>query len=119
MPRLLELYPTAVIIIDALDECTGQSRVDLLDFVKNTLDDSSCLVKFFIFSREDDEIVYQLNNFPNVDKSSTKNQAHIDAFIESETKKLVKRGTLLKNSRQKEALEQEIICKISKDAAGM
>jgi hypothetical protein len=77
------------------------------------------LVKFFIPSREDEEIVYQLNHFPNVDISSTKNQVDIEAFVESETKKLVKRGTLLRNSQKKQNLEEEIIRKISKDAAGM
>ncbi|CAG8960929.1 hypothetical protein HYFRA_00002467 [Hymenoscyphus fraxineus] len=117
--QLLDLYPSAVIIIDALDECTGQARLDLLQFVKNTLNNSSCLVKFFISSREDEEIVHQLNAFPNVDISSTKNQADIESFVESETRKLVKQGALLRNMQQKEGFEAEIIKQISEDAAGM
>jgi hypothetical protein len=40
--ELLGLYRTAVIIIDALDECTGEARVDLLDFIRTTLDTSPC-----------------------------------------------------------------------------
>lgn len=39
---LLDLYPTAFIIIDALDECTGEARIDLLDFIKATLETSAC-----------------------------------------------------------------------------
>lgn len=77
------------------------------------------LVKFFISSREDEEIVYQLNKFPNVEISSTKNQADIEAFVESETTNLVKRGTLLRNSQRKQALEKEIRQKVSTDAGGM
>ncbi|TVY26062.1 Vegetative incompatibility protein HET-E-1 [Lachnellula hyalina] len=116
---LLDLYPTAFIIIDALDECTPETRIDLLDFIKATLDTSACLVKFFISSREDGEIMYQLNKFPNVEISSTKNQGDIEAFVESETTNLVKRGTLLRNSRGKKALEAEITKKLSRDAGGM
>jgi hypothetical protein len=117
--QVLGLYPTVFIIIDALDECSGEARMDLLEFIKNTLEDSLTLAKFFISSREDEDIVHQLNSFPNVEISSVKNQADIQAFVEDETKKLVKRGALLRNSLRKEELQAEIINKTSTDATGM
>ncbi|CAG8973855.1 hypothetical protein HYALB_00005601 [Hymenoscyphus albidus] len=55
---------------------------------------------------EDEEIVHQLNAFPN-------------SFVESETRKLVKQGALLRSIQQKEGLEADIIKQISEDAAGM
>ncbi|TVY44278.1 Vegetative incompatibility protein [Lachnellula occidentalis] len=116
---LLDLHPTAFIIIDALDECTGEARIDLLDFIKATLDTSACLVKFFISSRDDEEIVYQLNKSPNVEISSSKNKADIEAFVESETMKLVERGTILRNSQRKQVLQKEIIRNVSRDSGGM
>lgn len=117
--QLLGLYPTVFIIIDALDECSGEARMELLDFIKNTLEDSPTLVKFFISSREDEDIVHQLTSFPNVEISSVKNQADIQAFVEAETKRLVRNGTLLRNSLRKLEVQTQIISKISTDSAGM
>jgi len=117
--KLVDQYPVTTIIIDALDECDLQARGILLDFIKNTLKNSSSLVKFFVSSRRENDIVMQLKYFPKIDISSTKNQDDIETFVEFETKKLVSSGALLGTSQSRQELQNKIIEKVSQDAAGM
>jgi hypothetical protein len=54
----LALHPVAAIIIDALDKCLPDTRADILDAFTNILHNSSTLVKLFVSSRDDQDIVY-------------------------------------------------------------
>ncbi|KAL2847596.1 hypothetical protein BJX68DRAFT_267999 [Aspergillus pseudodeflectus] len=55
---LLALHPVASIIIDALDECDPDTRAEILDMFTNIFHNSSTLVKLFISSRDDQDILY-------------------------------------------------------------
>jgi len=59
--QLIEHYPLTTIIIDALDECDSDSRADLLETLETILQESSSMVKIFVSSRDDQDIVCHLH----------------------------------------------------------
>jgi hypothetical protein len=107
--RLGQYYPLITIIIDALDECDLESRADLLSTLETILRDSSTLVKIFLSSRDDQDIVCRLNDYPSLDISSDKNMADIASFVRAETQGLVLKRKLLRSSSNKEELQESII----------
>ncbi|KAI1129531.1 hypothetical protein F5Y10DRAFT_264070 [Nemania abortiva] len=117
--EILDDYPTAIIIIDALDECHPETRQKLLDKLEDILRKSPTLVKIFVSSREDQDIKYNLRDYPALELSSDLNTDDIDRFVECETRLLIKQGKLLQSSNRKGELTQEIIQKVSNGADGM
>ena len=117
--RLIEDYSMTIIVVDALDECDPVRRQNLLDAFEHILKESVGLVKIFVSSRNDQDIVYTLREYPNMEISSDKNTADIKAYVETETMRLVRTGQLLRNSRAKEKMTASIMKKISDGADGM
>lgn len=116
---VLGLYPMATIIIDALDECNPAGRRHLLQTLQDLLVQSPCLVKIFISSRDDQDIVYRLQDYPNLLISSRKNQKDIVQFVRHETMALVQSGDLLRSSTNKDAMQAVIIESVTAKADGM
>ena len=118
--ELIERHSTTTIIIDALDECELKERQLLLDVLESILQESSLgLVKVFLSSRDDRDIVCTLQDYPNIDVVSDKNTADIEAFVREETDHLVKRRRLLRGSPSQSELKVQIIDQVSKGADGM
>ena len=117
--RLIEDYSMTIIVVDALDECDPVRRQNLLDAFEHILKESVGLVKIFVSSRNDQDIVYTLREYPNMEISSDKNTADIKAYVETETMRLVRTGQLLRNSRAKEKMTASIMKQISGGADGM
>jgi hypothetical protein len=117
--QLAERYPSVTIIIDALDECNPTTRKDLLAAIEFILRESSCLIKIFVSSRDDQDIVYRLRGYPNLELSSDRNSHDIAKFVESETSLLIENGSLLAFSRIKEKLQQKIVREVVSGASGM
>jgi len=112
-------YGMITIVVDALDECDPNTRQSLLDAFEDILRESAGLVKIFVSSRDDQDIVYTLRGYPNLDISSDKNAADIEVFVEKETQRLVQRGRLLRNSRAKVDMQALIIDQVIQGADGM
>ena len=107
------------IVIDALDECDPENRTDLLYMLETILRDSPSLVKIFVSSRDDQDIVCHLENYPNLDISSNKNMVDIESFVRAETLSLILKKKLLRSSGNKEALAEKIIYEVTNGASGM
>jgi hypothetical protein len=107
--QLAKHYPVVIIVIDALDECNPATRRQFLNAMESILRDSSSLVKIFVSSRDDQDIVYKLQQYPNLELSSDRNQDDIAKFVESETNSMIKSGAMLRYSTSKEELRQRII----------
>lgn len=73
----------------------------------------------FVSSRDDQDIVYKLQDYPNLELSSDRNSGDIAKFVESETYALMSSGALLRYSRNKDELRSKIIKKITDGAHGM
>ncbi|KAH8653142.1 hypothetical protein BGZ60DRAFT_533332 [Tricladium varicosporioides] len=117
--QLTDYYPLTTIVIDALDECDPERRPDLLDTLELILQESSSLVKVFVSSRRDHDIVLNLRDYPNLELSSEKNKDDISSFVTTETNNLIRRKKLLALSTNKEELKVEIIEQVTKKADGM
>lgn len=117
--RLTKYYPLTSIIIDALDECDPEKRTDLLEALESILRESSSLVKIFVSSRNDQDLVLHLQDYPNLDLLSNKNKTDISSFVTAETESLVKRKKLLRHSKNKQGLQTEIIKQVTDKAEGM
>ena len=117
--RLATHYPMVTIVIDALDECNPATRRQLLSAIESILKGSSSLVKVFVTSRDDQDIVYKLQAYPNLELSSNRNSGDIARFVESETNSMVESGALLWYSTSREELRQRIIKEVTNGAHGM
>jgi hypothetical protein len=117
--QLAEHYPLTTIVIDALDECDPERRTDLLETLESILQESSSLVKIFVSSRSDQDIVLHLQDYPKLELSSEKNKDDISSFVTAETYNLIQRKKLLALSTNKEKLKIEIIKQVTKNADGM
>ena len=87
--------PVTTIVIDALDECEQGTRSDLLDALQDIITRSLSLVKVYVASRNDQDIVLTLRDCPNLEVEASRNQADIDKFINVELDRRIKNKQLL------------------------
>ncbi|XWW98909.1 hypothetical protein V2A60_006913 [Cordyceps javanica] len=80
--RLLEEYPAVTLVIDALDEVQQQDRGDLLATLTRLARNAPNLLKIFISSRYNYDIVLELKGFPNIYIDAEDSQADIKRFID-------------------------------------
>ena len=116
---LKECNETTIIVVDALDECATETRQTLLEAFEKIVERSSGLVKIFVSSRDDQDIVCSLRDHPQLEISSEKNTDDIESFVEIETRALVRKGRLLRNSGAKEEMKGLIVNQICEGADGM
>ena len=86
------------ILIDALDECRSDQRHGLLGALDVLLERSTHLVKVFVSSRDDVDIVLRLQKHPNVYVNVDDNKDDVHRFIESEIQKAQNNRKLLKGT---------------------
>jgi hypothetical protein len=91
---LLESNP-ATIIIDALDECDPARRYELFMAFDGIIAKSTNVVKIFVSSRDDSDIVSGLDNCPNVLIHVSDNSEDISHFIRSQVDRSIKDNILL------------------------
>ena len=116
---LTAYYPATTIILDALDECTVESRHLLLDALQDILTQGRSLVKIFAASRDEGDLVCELSDYPSISISSEKNCEDIALFVRSETKRLVARHRLLRHSDRRDEVQNLIVDKLIGGAGGM
>lgn len=114
---LLEENP-ATIVIDALDECNPQRRHELLSALDNIIQESANLVKVFVSSRDDKDIVYHLERSQNIYINASDNGEDIERYITSEVQKAISDKRLLCGDVP-EFLQEEIIETLTEGAQGM
>lgn len=96
--RIIEIASKmpVTILIDALDECRSDKRHELLGALDVLLEKSSHLVKVFVSSRDDVDIVLRLQKHPNIYINIYDNKHDIDRFIRAEIQRAQSDGRLLK-----------------------
>ena len=107
------------IVIDTLDECDPNKRTDLLEALETILSGATQLVKMFVSSRDDQDIVWSLQHYPNLRISSTRNMEDISAFVRTEVESLIRKGKLLRFSNTKDELKKLVGDEVLKGANGM
>lgn len=115
---LLKSNP-ATIIIDALDEC--DRRHTLLEALDEIIQKSPNLVKVFVSSRDDDDIVRRLAHSPDVLIHASDNGEDIRAFVHFEVDRAIRETRLLPACKWEERvdLKHRIITTLTEGAQGM
>ena len=117
--QLIEQYLLTTIVIDALDECNPRKRCDLLKELGKILRESSGLVKMFVSSRDDYDIVFRLQRYPNLEIKSNRNSDDIAVFVKDQTEQLIEDGELLQYSGSQTEMKELIVKKVIEGASGM
>lgn len=106
------------IIIDALDECRSDQRHQLLRALDVLLEESAHLVKVFVSSRDDVDIVLRLQKHPNIYIKIDDNKDDIEKFIQLEIQKAQSDRRMLKGTVSPE-LTRLITETLARKAGGM
>jgi hypothetical protein len=117
--QLIAHYPLTTIVIDAMDECDPQKRHELLKALEKILQNSSSLVKVFVSSRNDQDIVLRLQHYPNLEIDSQRNRDDIARFVNDQAEQLIQDGRLLQYSNAETEMKKLIIDKVIEGATGM
>ena len=108
----------ATIIIDALDECQPNTRHELIKSLNDIVNKSANLVKVFVSSRDDIDLVLELADVPNIFISASDNRKDIEEFVHHEVENAIKRRRLLRGQVSDE-LKNRIIGTLIDGANGM
>lgn len=114
---ILESDP-AVIIIDALDECDPARRHEIFTALDTIIYRSANLIKVFVSSRDDNDIVCRLANAPNIFIRATDNGEDIRRFIHTEVDQSLKTQRLLSGIIS-DQMKSQIITTLIEGAQGM
>lgn len=117
---LVETYQQTTIVVDALDECDPLKRKGFLDSVKIIVNSPSTgrIVKVFISSRNDNDIVLRLDEVPNLWIEAKDNQEDIRRFVQEEVTRCIEDQELLYGNVTNE-LKQKIITSLTNGSQGM
>ncbi|KAI9683264.1 MAG: hypothetical protein M1822_006129 [Bathelium mastoideum] len=99
------------------------SRALILQLIEHVLEEilqkASGLVKMFVSSRNDQDIVLRLKKYPNLEIDSRKNSDDIARFVKYQTQKLIKDGELLQYSKSPADMAELIARRVVEGADGM
>ncbi|KAK3298835.1 uncharacterized protein B0H64DRAFT_83679 [Chaetomium fimeti] len=112
--ELMEEYPAATIVLDALDEVNQEDRQELLDILSWLLEKSPNLLKMFISSRDNYDIALHFESSPKIYIDADDNAGDISSFIDDR----LNSARLLHNRLPKD-LEAEIRETLLRGARGM
>jgi hypothetical protein len=115
---LLDIYPQTTIVIDALDEIDRESRKPFLESLNTIAQASKNLVKIFVSSRDDDDIILEFEAIPYVYINTADNAGDIKRFIDREINSFIDRRILLRGEVDHQ-LKRQIIAVLVEKADGM
>jgi nucleoside-triphosphatase THEP1 len=113
--KLLESNP-ATIVIDGLDECDPTKRQELLDSLETIIADSDNIVKVFLSSRDDHDLVHRLSKTPNLYIRASDNKEDIENFVKTRVDEAVAKDRIICGSVSqtlKETISESIVQKAS------
>ena len=112
----LSLSPRAFLVIDGLDECEKNACREILSIINGILKTTGCVIKIYISSQSDVQILHALAAYPRISLSTSTLSPDIEAYVTSAIQALIEERQLL---IQSPALEREIITVLKEKANGM
>ncbi len=113
--QFVQGYPQTTLVVDALDECSADSRTKFVALLDELVAASCCgPVKVFVSSRLDDDIRQRFASGPNVGIRATENGGDVARFVEAEIERHP-------HWRKKlpDALKLEIVAALTERSDGM
>jgi ankyrin repeat domain-containing protein 50 len=117
--KLVNLYPSLTIVIDAFEECDPKTSYRLLAALEKIIKLSSKPVKIFISSRSQDNIPATLRDWPEIYITKEDNAEDIKKFIEHEVQQSTKTRRMLGGRRISSELKQHLVSALADGAQGM
>jgi hypothetical protein len=108
----------ATIVIDAMDEADATRRHELLDGLETIIQQSSNVVKIFVSSRDEIDIVWRLEQSPNLYVHAADNSDDIERFVITEVDVAIRSRRLL-GGVVSDNLRELIVTRLTHEAHGM
>lgn len=116
--EVMDIYPSLTILIDALDECDSDERMSVLQCLKRVREESANLVKIFITSRDDIDIMASLADASDIRVSATYNSDDISRFVDEKVDAMMDSRARVYGPGSQE-LRDEVRATLSSKAQGM
>jgi len=116
--QLMAVYPQTTICIDAIDEVDLKLRFELLDTLRHVVERSNTLVKIFVTTRMDTDILMQFEMFPRIELEPDDIVDDINRFVEEKLQEMIERKRLL-HGNVSSALKDEICQVLCERSKGM
>ncbi|KAF7884619.1 uncharacterized protein EAF02_004955 [Botrytis sinoallii] len=119
--KILQVDPFYV-VIDALDECDPSERYSLIESLKTIIDESASVVKVFISSRRDYDIVSQLEESPCISIQPGHISNDIENYVKKEVSEAIEKKRIVKGKlipEEKKKIEQQISQALIDGSQGM
>ena len=116
--HLMAVYPQTTICIDAIDEVDLKLRFELLDTLRHVVERSNTLVKIFVTTRMDTDILMQFEMFPRIELEPDDIVDDINRFVEEKLQEMIERKRLL-HGNVPNALKEEICQVLCERSKGM
>lgn len=119
--KVVETYEQVFVVIDGLDECPGDQRSPILNFILEVTSVPSSCVKFFVMSRREHDISSHFRglNTPIVEVETGKVIMDIQKFVSDEATRLRNASYGIKLCVSSDDLFQEIVRTLTKKSDGM
>ena len=117
---LLDTRAITYIFVDALDECAAAERGILHNLFDGAIRDSkdTSLLKVFISSRDEQDIVARATDYTSISIQPVDNQSDIELYIRHQIDQLISEKSLLRGKVNGD-LKQQIIKRLCDGAQGM
>ncbi|CZR60508.1 related to vegetatible incompatibility protein HET-E-1 [Phialocephala subalpina] len=115
--KIFEENPVTI-VIDALDECDPDERHKLLEALDTIISESASLVRVFVSSRNDGDIVCQLEESPNIFIRASDNSADIARYVQEQVSEAIKKKRMIKGKVSPE-MKERIVTTLIDGAQGM
>lgn len=119
---IAQQFNSVFLVVDALDECTEDQRVDLYEFFTGIIEYSSgmnyALVKLFVASRKEPDIerTFLRKSFPTIEVEATKVDNDIKLYVTAQIEQRLDSGSLILNDTM---LKDKILTTLTSTAGGM
>ncbi|KAF8428814.1 hypothetical protein EV426DRAFT_677542 [Tirmania nivea] len=114
--QITDVYPQITICIDAMDEVDNDTRIHLLKCLNHVIQTSKNVVKIFVTTRMDMDILSQFENFPRIELQPDDNIGDINKFVLTKVQSSIEDCKLLQGDVSNEVKEEicNILCQRSK-----
>ena len=116
--QLVESFEHPVVVLDALDECSGEVRSHLLRGLQSVIGQAKCPFKVFIASRHNLYIEDSLRGLPHICIEARDNAEDIESYVQQELTFAIQDRKLLRGKVSQE-LRASVEGVILRDANGM
>lgn len=108
----------ATIVLDALDEVDPDERWQLLESLDKIITESDSLVRIFVSSRNDGDLVCHLENSPNIFIQASHNSLDIQRYVHEQVAKAIRQKRIRRGNVSSE-LKEQIVNTLIDGAQGM